>query len=266
MKATLVGRTTLQRAARRLLWPLVPALLLAGCKVELYSGLPERDANAMLAVLLRHHIDSDKQPGKEGAVTLRVAEERIAEAVDLLRDYGYPRDKFDSIGALFPKEGLISSPLEERIRYIYALSQEVSQTLSQIEGVITARVHLVMPEGKPFDKTVVPASASVFIKHREGTELAAFVPQIKMIVNNGIQGLTYDKISVALFPAPADALVAPPPLAEVGWLRLAPASVTSFWLLIGTLLTLALGALSGNIYQFLRPRKRAEPTDASGAR
>jgi len=92
------------------------------------------------------------------------------------------------------------------------------------------------------------------------------VPQIKMIVNNGIQGLTYDKISVALFPAPADALVAPAPLAEVGWLRLAPASVTSFWLLIGTLLTLALGALSGNIYQFLRPRKRAEPTDASGAR
>ena len=262
MKAPALGRT-FQRAARRLWWPLLPILLLAGCKVELYSGLPERDANAMLAVLLRHHIDSDKQPGKEGAATLRVDEKRVAEAVDLLQDYGYPRDKFDSIGALFPKEGLISSPLEERVRYIYALSQDVSQTLSQIEGVITARVHLVMPEGKPFDKTVVPASASVFIKYREGTELAAFVPQIKMIVNNGIQGLTYDKISVALFPAPADALAAaPPPLAEVGWLRLAPGSVASFWVLVGTLLALAVGSLSGNLYQFLRPRKRAEPSGA----
>lgn len=264
MKATAFGRTTFQRAARRVLWSLVLALPLAGCKVELYSGLPERDANAMLAVLLRHHIDSDKQPGKEGAATLRVDEERVAQAVDLLQDYGYPRDKFDSIGALFPKEGLISSPLEERIRYIYALSQDVSQTLSQIEGVITARVHLVMPEGKPFDKTVIPASASVFIKYREGTELAAFVPQIKMIVNNGIQGLTYDKISVALFPTPADALAAvPPPLAEVGWLQLAPGSVASFWLLVGTLLALAVGSLSGNLYQFLRPRKRAEPSGAS---
>ena len=263
MQATDLGRT-LQRAARRSWWPLLPVLLLAGCKVELYSGLPERDANAMLAVLLRHHIDSDKQPGKEGAATLRVDEERVAQAVDLLQDYGYPRDKFDSIGALFPKEGLISSPLEERIRYIYALSQDVSQTLSQIEGVITARVHLVMPEGKPFDKTVIPASASVFIKYREGTELAAFVPQIKMIVNNGIQGLTYDKISVALFPAPADALAdAPPPLTEVAWLQLAPGSVASFWLLVGTLLALAVGSLSGNLYQFLRPRKRAEPSSAS---
>ncbi|HRE55474.1 MAG TPA: EscJ/YscJ/HrcJ family type III secretion inner membrane ring protein, partial [Candidatus Competibacter sp.] len=42
-----------QRTARRVLWSLVLALPLAGCKVELYSGLPERDANAMLAVLLR---------------------------------------------------------------------------------------------------------------------------------------------------------------------------------------------------------------------
>ena len=263
MKTPVLGRT-FPRAARRLLWPLVPVLLLAGCKVDLYSGLPERDANAMLAVLLRHHIDSDKQPGKEGAATLRVDEERVAQAVDLLQDYGYPRDKFDSIGALFPKEGLISSPLEERIRYIYALSQDVSQTLSQIEGVITARVHLVMPEGKPFDKTVIPAPASVFIKYREGNAPAAFVPQIKRIVNNGIQGLTYDKISVALFPTPADALAAvPPPLAEVGWLQLAPGSVASFWLLVGTLLALAVGSLSGNLYQFLRPRKRAEPSGAS---
>ena len=84
MKTPVLGRT-FPRAARRLLWPLVPVLLLAGCKVDLYSGLPERDANAMLAVLLRHHIDSDKQPGKEGAATLRVDEKRVAEAVDLLQ-------------------------------------------------------------------------------------------------------------------------------------------------------------------------------------
>lgn len=261
MKATYLGRA-FHRAPRRLVWSLVLASMLAGCKVELYSGLPERDANAMLAVLLRHHIDSDKQPGKEGTATLRVEEARVAEAIDLLQDYGYPRAKFDSIGVLFPKEGLISSPLEERIRYIYALSQEVSQTLSQIEGVITARVHLVMPESKPFDKAVTPSSASVFIKYREGVDLAAFVPQIKMIVNNGIQGLTYDKISVALFPAPAEAAAGPAPLAEVGWLQLAPASVASFWWLVGALLACAVASLAGNVYQFLRPRRRAEPSGA----
>ncbi|MFO1349191.1 MAG: type III secretion inner membrane ring lipoprotein SctJ [Gammaproteobacteria bacterium] len=263
MKAYAPHRRT-WRAARRLLWLIVPAVLLGGCKVELYSGLPERDANAMLAVLLRNHIDSDKTPGKEGTATLRVAEERVAEAIDLLQGYGYPKTKFDSIGVMFPKEGLISSPLEERIRYIYALSQDVSQTLSQIEGVISARVHLVLPEAKPFDKTIIPSSASVFIKYREGTELSAFVPQIKMIVNNSIQGLTYDKISVALFPTPVEALAtAPAPLAEVAWLQLAPGSVTPFWALVGTLLALMAASLSGNVYQFLRPRKRLAQSGAN---
>ncbi len=42
------------------------AMLLVGCRVELYSALPEEDANQMLAILMQHHIDADKQPAAGG--------------------------------------------------------------------------------------------------------------------------------------------------------------------------------------------------------
>ena len=70
-----------------------------------------------------------------------------------------------TLGDTFRKEGVISTPLEERARYIYALSQELEATLSNIDGVIVARVHVVLPERVAPGEPVQPASASVFIKH-----------------------------------------------------------------------------------------------------
>ncbi len=48
---------------------------------------------------------------------------------------------------------------------------------------------------------VASASAAVFIKYTEGANLQAYIPQIKLLVNNSIEGLSYEKISVVLFPA-----------------------------------------------------------------
>ena len=46
-----------------------------------------------------------------------------------------------------------------------------------------------------------PASAAVFIKHRPERNLAGQVTQIKALVVNSIEGLAYDNVTVALFPA-----------------------------------------------------------------
>ena len=69
-----------------------------------------------------------------------------SRAVELLKSQGYPRDKFAKIGEVFQKSGLVSSPTEERIRYMYALSQEIAETLTRIDGVMNARVHIVIPD------------------------------------------------------------------------------------------------------------------------
>ena len=86
---------------------------------------------------------------------------------------------------------------------IFALSQELSRTVSEIDGVLSARVHLVLPENDPLRQQLVPSSASVFIRHRSNMPVGNLVPQVKMLVANGVAGLSYDKVSVVLVPVDA---------------------------------------------------------------
>ena len=178
------------------------SLLLSGCKVELYTGVTQKEGNEMLALLQTEGISSDKQPDKDGNIKLLVEESDVAQAIDALKRKGYPRESFSTLQDVFPKDGLISSPIEERARLTYAKAQEISNTLSEIDGVLVARVHVVLPEGNEgFNKKPSPASASVFIKHAADIQLDTYIPQIKQLVNNGIEGLAYDRISVVLVPS-----------------------------------------------------------------
>lgn len=176
-------------------------LLLTGCKVELYGGLNEREANEMVAILLSNGIDSSRNVTKDGVATVFAEKARFADAVMLLKNAGLPREEFASMGEVFSREGLVSSPSEERARYIFALSQELSETLSQIDGVLSARVHVVLPEDDPFRQEVKPSSASIFIRHLSSADIGVLVPEIKTLVTNGIEGVSYDNVSVALFPS-----------------------------------------------------------------
>ena len=174
--------------------------LLAACspKVELMSAMPEGEANEVLAALQNAGIPADKIPGKEGMVGVQLEAANVGRAVDLLRSKGLPRERFAGMGQVFKKEGLISSPLEERARYLYALSQELGSTISQIDGVIVARVHVVLPERGSAGDPNTPSSAAIFIKYQEGYNLDTVQPQIRRLVNNSIPGLSPEKISIVL--------------------------------------------------------------------
>ena len=178
------------------------SVILVGCKVELYSGLEEKEGNEMLSILMENNIHSEKLVDKDKIVTLMVESSDVSKSVQILSNYGYPREKYSSIGDIFPKDGLISSPTEERARYTYSMSQELSSTLSMIDGVVVARVHVVLPQEQDSLTDVnYPSSASVFIKYTTELELAGFTPKVKTLVANSIEGLALEKITVSLFPA-----------------------------------------------------------------
>jgi type III secretion protein J len=174
--------------------------LVAGCdtRVELVSSVSESEANEALAALLDGGVKAGKIAGKEGMVSLEVAQGEVSKAIGILRVEGLPRERYAKMGEIFRKEGLISSPLEERARYIWALSQEISSTLSQIDGVVKARVHVVLPERSAGGDPSLPSSAAVFIKHKAGVNLEDSVAQIKRLVANSIPGLSGEKVSVIL--------------------------------------------------------------------
>jgi len=179
---------------------LVLFLTLSGCgEQELYSELSERQVNEMVAVLQNAGLSAEKSNLGKGVFSVSTSRRHFAAAVEQLRANGYPRDQFDNLGSVFKKEGFVSSPLEENARLIYALSQEISNTIASIDGVIIARVHLAVPEKSPLDDTIKPSSASVFIKHRRDIDLSGSVSQIKSLVVNGIEGLPYENVTIALF-------------------------------------------------------------------
>jgi type III secretion protein J len=175
---------------------------LVGCsRSPLYSDLTETQANEVQAALLLEHIDAQKTPmAKSKGWSIAVAHDDIPKAMAVLGAAGLPRQALRNLGDVFPKESFVSSPLEERARYIFALSQEVQQTLMQLDGIVDARVHIALPERSLLDDKPQSASASVVIIERPGANLELRETDIKAIVTDGIEGLKdINRVTVKFF-------------------------------------------------------------------
>lgn len=188
------------RRKRAVLTACLLATVVGGCKADLYTKLQEREANEMVALLLGNGFDAGRIQAKDGSSTVVVEQKQFARAVELLKANGYPRQTFTNMGEVFKGGGLIASPTEERARYVYALSEELSKTISDIDGVLSARIHVVLPKNDLLRQDATPSSASVFIRYDARAPIKALLQQIKMLVANSIEGLSYEKVSVVLVP------------------------------------------------------------------
>ena len=264
--STMFGAQRSRHAIRRALflrWVLsiVGVLVLTGCKSDLYTDLDQRQANEIAATLLQHGIVADRAFGKGNRVSVAVDSSRFADAITILNDNGLPKQQFATLGEVFKRDGLVSSPVQERAQMIYALSQELSKTVSDIDGVLSARVHLVLPENDPLRQQLVPSSASVFIRYRANMRMDDLVPQIKMLVANGVAGLSYEKVSVILVPVQSHEALAsndPPVVDAPAQMLRADAPFLVGWPLYG--LALLIAALGGGLGLVLwRQRQRIYP-------
>jgi len=168
---------------------------------ELHSRLGERQANDMVSALRNACLDAGKEAREGGLFAVMVKRGGFSKAVEVLRAHGLPREDYDSMTSMFPAGGIVPSQVGERARFAHALSQEIARTLSNIDGVFVARVHLSLPEKDPLSDKVPQAAASVFVKHRAGLDLSGQLGRIKALVVNSVQGLAYDNVTVAFFPA-----------------------------------------------------------------
>lgn len=194
---------------RRLAW-LVLVLPLAGCQQVLFSKLTEQQANEVLAALAETRIDASKEKVGDQHWAVSVKSSRLGEALVYLRDRGLPVQPSPTMGEVFKKDGMISTPTEERARYAWALQESIAATLRRIDGVTEARVHVALPQNDPLSDKPLPSSASVFIKHRQTLDVNVIAPQVKSMVMASVEGLDYRNIS--LFAYPVDARPLPQPV------------------------------------------------------
>jgi type III secretion protein J len=186
----------------RFIFGMLAFAVLAGCsQSELFTQLNEDEANQMIAILYAQGIAATKSVASDKTFKISVPQKDFAQAVDILHNRGYPRPKFVDVGDVFKKSGMVSSPQEDKIRLVYALSQSLSRTISLIDGVVVANVHIVLPESDPFDETTYPSAASVFVKYRPTSRVEDLRSQVKHLVANSVEGLRYENVSLVMVPA-----------------------------------------------------------------
>ena len=142
----------------------------------LYSNLADEDAAAVTQSLSAAGIKYRMENGT-GGITVPV--DRLNEARLLLAGQGVMQS--GGFANLAKEGGLGVSQFMESARYQHAIEQELARTISSLQQVAAARVHIAVPRSSTFVRDRSPGSASVFLQLKPGRRLAS--EQVTAIVN-----------------------------------------------------------------------------------
>lgn len=194
------------RRATRGLACLACCLLLVACtQSALLEGLDERQANEVVAVLLRHNIPAEKQNlGKTGFV-VRVASSDLPEAIELMQREDLPSAPRLQVSQAFPADAMVNTPTSERARLLSAIEQRLEESLAVIEGVRTARVH-VSYDATASASRLQPREPAMHVAavvvHDAGVDAQVLLQSVKRFLRNAFVQVDYDNVSVILSEAP----------------------------------------------------------------
>jgi type III secretion protein J len=208
-------------------------VLLAGCSQQLYGALDESAANQVVGALRNDGIGAEKSRSGDELWKVTVPDDEFARAVQLLKRRNLPPQPFDGLGRVFKKDSLVSTPTEERARLIHAMAQELERSLMEIDGVLVARVHPVIPPHDPLNPKKVGSTASVLVKYRQGSDIASREGMIRSLVASGVEGLAYEDVRVLLVSAETQSAVVEKP-------TLSRSVPPVFWGILGVLLAVLL--------------------------
>jgi flagellar M-ring protein FliF len=160
----------------------------------LYGNLSDSDASSVIQALQTGGIEY-KLDNSSGAIM--VPSERVHDARLQLASQGLPQGKNSSFELISKDPGFGVSQFMESARYQYALESELARTISSLQAVEAARVHLAIPQQSAFVRDRRPASASVLLQLRPGHRLEPEqVSAIVHLVGSSIPELDSDQVTV----------------------------------------------------------------------
>ncbi|HEY8427260.1 MAG TPA: hypothetical protein VIL20_02755 [Sandaracinaceae bacterium] len=205
------------------------ATLALGCTVPVAAALDEQDANRVVVALDQAGIDASKEPDPtaEGKFRVVVARDDVGRALAAMREEELPRPKTRGVLDAADRGQLVPSQAAEHAQLVAGLAGELEKTLGNIEGVLTARVHLNVPAREPLRDGPPPkATASVLIEHR-GTTPPLAAESIQRLVAGGAPGVEPQDVAVIFVPRTARASAGRTDLAHVGPITVARGSMTT---------------------------------------
>ncbi|WP_224365301.1 flagellar M-ring protein FliF [Hyalangium versicolor] len=224
-------------------------LSITACRERIQHGLDERQANELQTVLVERGVDARKVPeaGKRPTWSIEVDEEQASDAVRILAELGLPRPLEEEGCDVFGGGGLIRSPVEEQLCRVQVLERGLEKTLQGVEGVLVARVHLMVPPVPRPGQTAVPAKASAMVRTApgQGNRVRQSQEQLKALISGGVEGLAPEAVSLLVDEAVSRVEVAAPGSSPVLRLRVLLA-------VMGVVLTGLAGAL---VYVAMRLRQ-----------
>lgn len=171
------------------------SMQVSGPKMKmLYKDLGSEDSASIAGKLeelqIRYEVSAD-------GAKVSVPEKEIGRARMLLAQSGLPNG--GSMGyELFDKQSSFgTTSFVQNINQVRALEGELSRTISALEPVRSARVHLVLPQRELFSRESRPATASVFLKLKGGGGLDRDqIAGIQSLVASAVPDLKAKHVSI----------------------------------------------------------------------
>ena len=160
--------------------------------VPLFTDLSMEDSAAIIKDLDRQAIPYQL---KNDGTLVMVPKDKVARLRMKLAESGLPKGGGVGYEIFDKSDALGTTTFVQNINHLRALEGELARTISSLDRVQSARVHLVLPDRPLFSRDKIDPSASIVLKVR-GTLEPQQVRAIRHLVATAVNGLKPDRISV----------------------------------------------------------------------
>ena len=162
-------------------------------RTTLYASLPEAEKARVIDALKNAGVDVTLDP-TTGDVIVPVRDYHSSRMT--LAAQGLPASIPDGYEALADIP-MGSSRSVEQVRLKQTQEIELARSISEIEGLVTARVHLAIPEKSVFARASTPPTASVFVQMENGRSLSRQqVDAIVHLVSSSVPFMAKNDVTV----------------------------------------------------------------------
>lgn len=160
----------------------------------LYSDLSSIDSGSIAAKLEEAAIPYSVSPD---GTRIMASEKDIGRARLLLAEAGLPNGGSLGYEIFDKKSSFGTTNFVQNINQVRALEGELARTISAVENVRSARVHLVLPQRELFSREARPASASVYLGVRPGARLEqSSIYAIQSLVASAVPDLKASNVTI----------------------------------------------------------------------